>query len=127
MSEALKMLWIEERLELYRQLREDVSFVECVPFPWQRQLRQKMPGVKLVGAVTGPQKHGKPHLRTRVHLACLNAATTVWCGGSTDDEVQADFDGMFEKATVMHGTEFCMAEDSDVHAEYLRLAKNQGL
>ena len=80
---------------------------------------------KMVSVKAGPEHLGWPHRRRRLLAAGLSRASLIWTGPEDDEAIAQDFSSRFHKATMLTGSVFAMASDSEVRSEYLRMARKQ--
>ena len=94
---------------------EDIACVECVPqFPFERKVLEPLEN-ECEGLWTndGPELHGEPHLRWRMHGAVWNKASMIWVGPPPQDW-QRDFEEKFHRAHAVDCTIFLQADKQQV-------------
>ncbi|CAE7548869.1 unnamed protein product [Symbiodinium natans] len=113
--------WLCMRKHLAVAGEEDLFFQECTPlFDVDTHLRQPLKDShRIIKVIAGPRLLGWPCSRDRLLSAGLNLHSLVWLGPKTDEEIQAEFEGMFGRCPHLNGSVF-LQEDDSVHQAFLR-------
>ena len=104
------------------------SFFESVPrFPWREKLWEelRLSGIAVLATIDGPEFHGEPAMRQRIHGVGINLRTTRWCGPSEEADVIREYSLRFHRHAVLSGTAYLQATPADIRAEMAVLAKRQ--
>lgn len=125
--EMAHMVWLSERKCRAEQGLEDLFFVECTPrYPIEDKIAIPLRETHTVVWVkTGPEMCGWPTRRMRVLGVGLSRRSTEWHGPVEQELVQALFEKIFHRASVMDGALLMQSSDEERFEEYAKMARVQ--
>ena len=128
-SERCHAVWLAERQQKALDGTEDMFFQENVPkYPFKLKLREPLSDTHdIIRVAVGPEDLGWPSRRKRSLCCGLVRSRWRWCGPTSDQAVQAEFDMIFKRATTLSGNCFLLAPLSEVQEWYKQKLAKRGV
>ena len=123
-TEMYHHIWQVDRLRAAELGAESVFFTECSSL-YPAQTKQAAPMTEQFHVVfiqASPDLLGFPVRRPRMFSAGINRAEYLWCGPSTPQEVQAEWNAIFGRLCTLTGDAFFCAPVPEVQAWAQRTA-----
>ena len=126
-TEVYHHVWHAERVRAAEMNAESLFFTECSAlYPaGQKQAETLSSQYQIVHVVTSPDKLGFPVRRSRSFTAGVNRAEYVWCGATTPEAMQLEFDLLFGRSCMLTGDAFFNAELEEVQGWVRKMCKRR--